>query len=133
QATGNLAAHLADHPDLSLADAAYTLQVGRWVFDHRRAVVCRDRAAAVTILQTRDPEWLWTDTQEPGTRPLAFMFPGQGAQYPNMARELYETEPVFREVVDQCAELLYPHLGLDVRDLLYPDHRPPTNDQRQGD
>ncbi|HLF24978.1 MAG TPA: SDR family NAD(P)-dependent oxidoreductase [Anaerolineae bacterium] len=121
-ATDNLAAHLKAHPDLKLADAAYTLQVGRWTFDHRRAVVCRDRAEAVTILETRDPHGMWTDMQEPHTRPLAFMFTGQGAQYPNMGRELYETEPVFRDHVDRCCDLLQPHLGLDLRSLLYPDH-----------
>jgi phthiocerol/phenolphthiocerol synthesis type-I polyketide synthase E len=142
QATDNLAAHLGRHPEIGLADAAYTLQVGRWDFEHRRAVVCRDRDAAVAILEARDPEWIWTDAREPGTRPLAFMFTGQGAQYPNMGRELYETEPLFREQVDRCAELLAPHLGLDLREVLYPEttnderrttnHRPPTAD-RQGD
>ena len=49
-----------------------------------------------------------------------FLFPGQGSQHPNMARELYETEPVFRETVDRCAELLRPHLDADLRTLLYP-------------
>ena len=49
-----------------------------------------------------------------------FLFPGQGSQHPNMAREIYETEPVFREAVDRCAELLRPHLDADLRTLLYP-------------
>jgi len=49
-----------------------------------------------------------------------FMFSGQGAQYVNMARELYETEPVVREQVDVCSESLKSHLGLDLRAILYP-------------
>jgi len=48
------------------------------------------------------------------------MFPGQGAQQVNMGRELYDLEPVFRETIDRCCELLQPHLGRNLRDLLYP-------------
>jgi len=59
------------------------------------------------------------------------MFPGEGAQYPNMGRELYETEPLFREQVDRCAELLAPHLGLDLREVLYPsEHRTKNQEPR---
>ena len=48
-----------------------------------------------------------------------FLFPGQGSQHPNMAREIYQTENVFRSAVDKCAEILQPHLGTDIRKLLY--------------
>jgi phthiocerol/phenolphthiocerol synthesis type-I polyketide synthase E len=48
------------------------------------------------------------------------MFPGQGAQYVNMASELYQVEPVFREQVDRCSELLKPYLVLDLRQVFYP-------------
>jgi len=48
------------------------------------------------------------------------LFPGQGSQQPNMGRELYETEKVFRQEIDRCSKLLEPHLGLDLRKLLYP-------------
>ena len=48
------------------------------------------------------------------------MFTGQGAQYVQMARELYETEASFREDVDHCCEILEPHLQLDLRAVLYP-------------
>ncbi|MFI5268501.1 MAG: SDR family NAD(P)-dependent oxidoreductase, partial [Chloroflexota bacterium] len=53
-------------------------------------------------------------------RPVAFLFPGQGAQYPAMARGLYEQEPQFREYVDRCCNLLLPHLGQDLRRVLFP-------------
>ncbi|MFW6357752.1 MAG: SDR family NAD(P)-dependent oxidoreductase, partial [Chroococcales cyanobacterium] len=49
-----------------------------------------------------------------------FLFPGQGSQYMNMGRELYETQPLFKETVDFCCDFLKPHLGLDLRDILYP-------------
>jgi len=52
---------------------------------------------------------------------LTFAFPGRGAQYPEMTRGLYEAETAFREEVDLCTELLRPHVGADLREMLYPD------------
>ncbi len=51
--------------------------------------------------------------------PVVFMFPGQGAQHVGMGRELYEREAVFRRHVDECCELLRPHLGFDLREVLF--------------
>jgi phthiocerol/phenolphthiocerol synthesis type-I polyketide synthase E len=61
-----------------------------------------------------------TSEREPLDRPVVFMFPGQGGQHVGMSRELYETQPAFREEVDRACELALPHLGLDVRKVLYP-------------
>ena len=118
--TSNLAEHFAKHPELNLADAAYTLQLGRSQFQHRRMAVCRDLADAVETLGSRDPKRVLTAWHEPGKRAVAFMFSGQGAQYVGMGRDLYHTDPRFREIVDQCSELLGPHLDCDLRDVLYP-------------
>ncbi|HLF29284.1 MAG TPA: SDR family NAD(P)-dependent oxidoreductase [Anaerolineae bacterium] len=128
-ATTNLVAHLRRQPDLNLADVAHTLQVGRPAFKHRRAVVCRDRADALNLLENAGDPRVLTTVQESAGRPIVFMFPGQGAQHVNMGRELYQTEPVFREHVDRCAETLTPHLGLDLRTILYPDGRRTTEDE----
>ncbi|MFQ4145486.1 type I polyketide synthase [Chlorogloeopsis sp. ULAP02] len=119
-ATKNLAQHLRQHPDLNLADVAYTLQVGRRVFNYRRVVVCQNTQQAITTLETADPQQLLTHFEEPIRRSITFMFPGQGAQYVDMGRELYQTEPTFREQVDRCCSLLQPHLGLDLRSVIYP-------------
>jgi acyl transferase domain-containing protein len=121
-ATANLAAHLRQRPDLKLADVAYTLQVGRRAFPHRRIALCDggDILGAAGLLERRDPLRVFTAPPEHDERPVAFLFPGQGAQYVGMGRELYESEPVFRRELDRCAELLHSHLGLDVRTVLYP-------------
>jgi acyl transferase domain-containing protein/acyl carrier protein len=119
-ATKNLGAYLRGRPEANLADVAYTLQVGRSEFAHRRALVTRDAADAAGALETLDPQRLMTSFQEPRHRPNVFMFPGQGAQYAGMSRGLYESEPLFREQVDHLSELLLPRLGLDLRDVLYP-------------
>ena len=119
-ATANLVQHLKQHPELNLADVAYTLQVGRRAFNHRRALVCQSLADAVQALESRDVQRVVTHIQEPQDRPIAFMFPGQGSQYIDMGRELYETEPTFRQQVDRCADLAQPLLKLDLRSLIYP-------------
>ncbi|MDD4907313.1 MAG: type I polyketide synthase, partial [Methylobacter tundripaludum] len=117
----SLAAHLQEHADLNLADAAYTLGLGRRQFGHRIAVVCRDRQDAVTALQTPERYRLGhipkTQTED---RSIAFLFPGQGSQYVAMGADLYRTEPVFREHIYYCAERLIDELGLDLRHILYP-------------
>ncbi|MDZ7969674.1 MAG: SDR family NAD(P)-dependent oxidoreductase [Nostoc sp. DedSLP03] len=118
-ATTNLINHFQEHPDSNLADVAYTLQVGRRTFDYRRTVVCRDIQDAINALQ--EPKRVLTSTEKTQQRPVAFMFSGLGTHYVNMALELYQTEPIFRACVDQCCELLKPHLGLDLRDVLYPN------------
>ncbi|WP_437505500.1 type I polyketide synthase [Sorangium sp. So ce1099] len=117
--TGALAEHLEAHPDIELGDVAHTQQLGRRAFAHRRAVVCRSREDAARALRDRSGA-LRSGGPVAGPRPVAFLFPGQGTHRPNMGRDLYETEPVFRAEVDRCASLLEPHLGTDLRTLLFP-------------
>ena len=114
-----LADHLASHPELPLADVAYTLHVGRRAFDHRRIVVCKDTRDAVTALSAGGKRAVGGAVQRGGVT-CAFMFSGQGAQHVNMAREVYEHETVFREIVDECAGVLAPLLGVNLTDVLYP-------------
>jgi acyl transferase domain-containing protein/thioesterase domain-containing protein/SAM-dependent methyltransferase/acyl carrier protein len=125
--TARLREHLEAHPSLPLADVAYTLQAGRKAFAHRRAVVCRDAADAVRALA--EPSRQHTGSAPRMGREVAFLLPGQGAQHEGMAEALYREEPVFREEVDRCARLLEPHLGLDLRGLLYP-REPGTDSAR---
>lgn len=121
-ATDNLVEHLNSHPELDLADVAYTLQVGRREFNYRRTVVGKDLEDVAITLQTRDPQRVLTYcTQQQHQQSIVFMFPGQGSQYVDMGKELYETEPVFREWIDRCSELLKSELELDLRSLLYPE------------
>jgi len=120
-ATANLLEHLKQHPDLNLADVAYTCQIGRRALGHRRMLVCCDRDDAVSALLTLEPKRVKTSFQLSRERPIVFMFPGQGAQYVNMALELYQVESVFREQVDLCSELLLPQLGLELRQVFYPN------------
>lgn len=120
-ATMDLVAYLKQHPEADLADVAYTLHVGRHAFMQRRFVVAGDGESAVAALEARDPARTGTLVgSEPKERPVVFLFPGQGAQSVRMAAALYDSEPTFRAHLDHCADLLKPHLGLDLREILYP-------------
>jgi len=119
-ATVNLVEHLKEHPHLNLADVAYTLNSGRKTFDYRRMIVCQDLNDAVANLETLDPERVLTFFREPINQNTVFMFSGQGSQYVDMGLELYETESEFRGHIDRCSEILKPHLGLDLRNIIYP-------------
>ncbi|WP_460200413.1 type I polyketide synthase [Scytonema sp. NUACC21] len=118
--TTNLADYLKQYPDINLANVAYTLQIGRRAFNHRRIFVCQNIKDAVATLEIQDQQRVFTAYQEHREQPVIFMFSGQGAQYVNMGRELYSVEPTFRQHVDTCAEILQSHLGVDIRSLLYP-------------
>lgn len=104
----------------ALADVAWTLQVGRRELEHRRALVCEGLEDAAAILCGTSSGRLRTGRREKERRSVAFLFPGQGSQYPDMGLELYRSEPVFRNEVDRCCELLAPRLGFDLRSVLYP-------------
>lgn len=123
EARQSLAAHLQEYePEDTafLADAAFTLATGRRMFNYRAAVLSAGPQTAADALTTGDPLSVHVDSGEPRDRPVAFMFPGQGAQYPGMTEACYRGEPVFRDAVDECARLLEPELGADLRDALYP-------------
>ncbi|HYG10502.1 MAG TPA: acyltransferase domain-containing protein [Pyrinomonadaceae bacterium] len=75
----------------------------------------------MAALESLAPQRVFDSRQEPVERPLAFMFPGGGAQYFQMGLGLYREERVFREQFDSCAEILLPELGRDIRKVLYPD------------
>ncbi|MDB9524395.1 SDR family NAD(P)-dependent oxidoreductase [Oscillatoria sp. CS-180] len=112
--TANLAAHLEQHPELSLADIAYTLQVGRRPFHHRRTVVCQSVTDAIAQLQNGSSAHVAPESPAP----IIFMFPGQGTQHPGIAQQLYDQEPIFQKTLDQCAEILAAE-GIDLLNVLY--------------
>ncbi len=120
KSTENLLNHLKADPEIHLADVAFTLQVGREQFQHRRMLVCGDNRDAIQALETRDTSRIQDGVCRDEKLHVVFMFPGQGAQYINMGRGLYEDESLFRVYFDECCELIKPHIGCDLRDILFP-------------
>jgi phthiocerol/phenolphthiocerol synthesis type-I polyketide synthase E len=122
-ATAHLAAHLRQHPELDIADVAYTLQVGWSVNNHRRFVVCQDCADALDKLETLGVKHIRGVNNSTHDRPVAFLFPGLGEQYVELARDLYRDEPDFRETVKYCCVFLKAHLNLDLHEVFSPANR----------
>jgi len=117
----NLATWLRAHPEADLADVAFTLQEGREAWDHRRVVAARSAEEAASALESRDALRVFSGRREGGTPGVAFLFSGAGAQHPDMARQLYEHEPVFRREMDRCLDLLHGLMGFDLRRWVYPE------------
>jgi acyl transferase domain-containing protein len=124
QACGRLAGHLAGELAAGvpprLVDVAYTLQVGRRTFEHRRALVAGTIADAVAGFGGQ-PGGAGTLSRVDAVRGrrVAFLFTGVGEQYPGLVHQLYQREPVFRSVLDGCTELLRGSLpDVDLIDLV---------------
>lgn len=109
-----LAGHLRQHPEQNLADVAYTLKVGRKAFNQRGVIVARTHEEAAQIAE--DGKLFAAGSVGKGDASVVFMFPGGGAQYPNMGRDLYDTEPLYRQIVDDCFDLL----DFDLKPYLFP-------------
>ncbi|MFN0217658.1 MAG: type I polyketide synthase [Hyphomicrobium sp.] len=112
-----LAAHLEENPDIALADVAYTLAKGRRSFDHRRVLAVASREDAISILNEPASRRSHTHTEIQGLHSAVLLFPGGGAQYPGMARQLYENEPPFAKCVDQGIGFLPAELAVRIRSL----------------
>jgi acyl transferase domain-containing protein len=124
-----LAAHLRANPDLPLADVAWSANSGRARLAERIAVVAANSAeAAAALSRVADGEGgptSFTGRAVPGDGPeLVFLFPGQGAQYGGMARQLFETEPVVRATLERCDAILGRELDRSLLDIIFdPDER----------
>ncbi|GAB3718222.1 hypothetical protein GCM10027592_60930 [Spirosoma flavus] len=116
-----LADTLRVNPAQNIADVAFTLQTTRTDFAHRRFMVATTAMELSDKLLAQDGPAVRSSQVMAQPDEVVFMFPGQGAQFLNMGRGLYENENIFRAAVDTCAELLKGHLDKDIRRVMYPE------------
>jgi acyl transferase domain-containing protein/acyl carrier protein len=122
---------LSAHPDASLSDVCFTAGVGRSHFEHRAALVANSTEAVTELLGA-----LADDRPAPGlvrgdsadTPKTAWLFPGQGSQFAGMARELFETEPVFAETMTRCAAAVADVLERPLLDVIFDADSPDGQD-----
>jgi amino acid adenylation domain-containing protein len=116
-----LASFIENNKDVSIADIAYSLQSTREDFSFRKFIIAANRDDLLSKLKNESANA--ASVNELSSRPseIVFMFPGQGSQYINMGKELYENEPVFKSAVDQCVDLLKDTPQANILEVIYPE------------
>jgi acyl transferase domain-containing protein len=116
---------LSHDPQPAIEDVCYTANVGRRHLSQRRALVVSSVEQAIEKLADLSQAYPITNRASDSvtSRPpkLAFLFSGQGSQYTQMGQQLFYSEPLFRDVVNECSELLRPDLDVPLVNLLF-DH-----------
>jgi len=109
--------YVSEHDSIDINDIAFTLQNGRKAFQYRNAFVCSDIKDLLTALENNSYNKVLSGTK------IGFMFPGQGTQYINMGRDLYESQPEFRKWFDICDELFRKFdPAINIHSVIYPQN-----------
>jgi acyl transferase domain-containing protein/acyl carrier protein len=126
----NFSGYLRENPGINLADTAYTLQVGKNVFDYKQMLVCSTVDEAIETLTEANPKKVRTAYSKHENRPVVFLFPGQGSQYLDMGLGLYRTQPFFRREIDHCFEILQGLMEDNIKEILYPPEKRENDSSR---
>ncbi len=118
--SSNLAEHLKNEADVNIADAAYTLQVGRASMKNRKAIVCRTADEAADYINNPDIHHVFIGKCEKQNKPVTFIFPGQDTADIKRAFDLYEEGLTFKSYVDKCLKILNQYEHIDIREFIYP-------------
>lgn len=111
--------YLIQNDNLPIQDVAFTLQTGRYAFEARSFAVCSATAELISILGNTAT----AAQKSPATlssQPVIFAFSGQGAQYPGMGRQLYNSEKIVRDLLDQARTIMQSETGEDLFSFLFP-------------
>jgi acyl transferase domain-containing protein/NADPH:quinone reductase-like Zn-dependent oxidoreductase/thioesterase domain-containing protein/acyl carrier protein len=120
--------YLEEEPNAALGDICWSANTGRADFNHRAAITASDteqlrqRLDAVASGEAASAAGVKQATVRAIGRPnVAFLFTGQGSQYVNMGRDLYESQPIFRRALEKCAAALRQLWGgQSLLEILYP-------------
>ncbi|VEP13142.1 Polyketide synthase family protein [Hyella patelloides LEGE 07179] len=124
--------YLETHSDIAILDICLTANVGRNHFSHRLAITAEStqqlQEKINSYLLRNKTSGIVSSVVERGNKSkIAWLFTGQGSQYEGMGKQLYETQPVFREALEHCAEILQPQLKTNLIDVIYPEEKTKNN------
>ncbi|NEP11406.1 MAG: acyltransferase domain-containing protein [Symploca sp. SIO2C1] len=125
QLVTNYQNYFPTHPELGVADICYTANTGRSHFNHRLAVVASNQQDLAEKLrdyqQTEEVTGVFSGKLSyNNTVPkVAFLFLDKDSKYINRGRQLYETQPTFRQALDKCDQILHPYLENSLLDVMY--------------
>ena len=118
---------LGNNSTAALADICFTANTGRTHFNHRLAIIASDQqelaAKLAKISAGEEPLGVFSGKLPSNNKSplIACLFTGQGSQYIDMGRQLYETQPLFRETLEQCDRLLQPYIEKSILEIIYPE------------
>ena len=117
--TDNLIKYLKTNTETEIKDVAYTLAVGRNEFAYKQVIICKNKNDLINAsgLNTENMIRALSGT----SKKVAFMFSGQGSQYINMGKEIYEQEKVFRDTFDMCVAIFKKYSNSDIKNIIYTD------------
>ncbi|MDE5068981.1 MAG: type I polyketide synthase [Trichodesmium sp. St4_bin8_1] len=109
--------------EASLSDICFSANKGQTHFTKRLAIVAESKRdlqqKLAGFLQDNATQGVFTGNSD--TQTIAFLFTGQGSQYAEMGRQLYDTQPTFKKIIDQCSKILEKYLEVSLLDVLYPN------------
>ena len=118
--------YLEQNPQISLQELCHTANTRRSHLNYGITIVGKHtsemKEKLLSFTAHEESENVLNITVKQKTKnKLVWMFTGQGSQYPNMGRQLYETESIFKTSFDQCSNILDEYLGESLLDILYCD------------
>ncbi len=125
--------YLATHRELALPDICFTANKGRTHFNHRLAIITSDKQELADQLAKisagEETSGLFSGKLSSNSKSpkIAFLFTGQGSQYINMGRQLYFTQAIFRQTLDQCEQILQSYLEKSILEVIYPENTQELN------
>ena len=117
--------HIQQNPQINLSDLCFTANTGRVHFNHRIAFVAGTKDELFDLLQQHNKLQELkrnsdiSSANEKLVSKIAFLFTGQGSQYIDMGKILYSTQPLFRELLNQCQTILSSYLQIPLLDILF--------------
>jgi phthiocerol/phenolphthiocerol synthesis type-I polyketide synthase E len=116
-----LSAFLKEETDINLSDMCYTYQVGRQNFSNRISFSFQNKNELLKKIEENSSQKRTFSKVKSGQITIVFAFPGQGSQYINMGKDLYQSNLLFKTYMDKGFDLLEKLTNQDFKEILYPE------------